>query len=75
VKVGDLVIINIPADFTRSHQLECVQGIVVGKRVVAIEDELNGVKNRAWWRILRSDTGRVEEFHDDWMKAGENESW
>ena len=75
MRVGDLVIVNVPADFTRSHQIESVQGIVIGKRAVVIEDELDGVKNRDWWLIMRSDTGTIEQYHDDWLKAGENGSW
>ena len=72
MKVGDLVIINVPPA-GKKHWPAC-HGMIVEKKVFR-ENDGTGVKNRIWFYVLRSDTGRVEKFHEDWMEAGENESW
>ncbi len=65
MKVGDLVIVNVPAWCKpSSNQTESVHGLVVDRPDLG-----------PMWLIMRSDTGKVEEFHEDWMKAGENGSW
>ena len=73
MKVGDLVIINVPP-VGEKHWPSC-QGMIVDMRVIPIEHKEMEVRNRTWWYVLRSDTGKVEKFHEDWMEAGENGSW
>ena len=74
MKVGDLVIVNV---LTKAGlgPFARVQGIVVSKRTIPIDEREARLKNHCWWFIMRSDTGTVEKFHADWIKAGENESW
>ena len=75
MNVGDLVIINVPmgaADTTP----DAVQGMIVDKRVIGIDvDKEYNTTDRIWWYVLRSDTGTIESFHEDWIKAGENGNW
>ena len=73
MKVGDLVIVNVPP-VGEKHWPSC-QGMIIDRKVIPIEDQKNDVRNPTWWYVLRSDTGKVEKFHEDWMKAGENGSW
>ena len=73
MKVGDMVIINVPP-VGEKHWPAC-QGMIVDKRVIPVEDKKNDVRNRTWWYVLRSDTGTIEKFHEDWMEAGENGRW
>ena len=74
MKIGDLVIINVPmpsADTTP----DAVQGMIIDKSE-SLESALGmKVRNRTWWYVLRSDTGTIQKFHEDWMEAGENGSW
>jgi len=48
--------------------------VIVDKKVVRENDGID-VKNRTWFYVLRSDTGTIENFHEDWLEAGKNESW
>jgi len=73
MKVGDLVIVNVPIDWNTVHPESC-HGVIVDKKVVRENDGID-VKNRTWFYVLRSDTGTIENFHEDWLEAGKNESW
>jgi hypothetical protein len=72
VKVGDLVIVNVP-HVGKTHWPACT-GMIVDKKVFRENNGID-VENRTWWYVLRSDTGMIEKFHDDWLEAGENGSW
>ena len=74
MKVGDLVIINVPPVGGMGWGTSC-QGMIIDRKVIQIEHKETKVRNRTWWYVLRSDTGKVEKFHEDWMEAGENGSW
>jgi len=76
MKVGDLVIVNTPAHSPGQdlHAKFSCHGMIVDKKVFRENDGID-VKNRTWWYVLRSDTGTVEKFHEDWMTAGKNGSW
>ena len=67
MKVGDMVIVNVP--WTRTPTCH---GIIVEMRT---ETPGTGERNRTWCYVLRGDTGMIEKFHEDWMKAGKNENW
>ena len=71
MKIGDLVIINVPLAMTGNTK-PC-NGMIVDRNVFRENDGVD-VKNRIWWYILRSDTGMIEKFHDDWLEA-QNGSW
>ena len=71
MKVGDLVIVNVPP-VGEKHWPAC-SGIIVDK-IISRENDGIEVKNRTWCYVLRGDIGKVEKFHEDWMKAGKNES-
>ena len=74
MKVGDLVIVNVPP-VGEKHWPSC-QGMIVDiQREIRIEDKKNNTINRTWFYVLRSDTGAIEKFHEDWMEAAENGSW
>ena len=70
MKVGDMVIGNVPP-VGEKHWPAC-HGIIVEMRT---ETPGTGERNRTWCYVLRGDTGMIEKFHEDWMKAGENGSW
>ncbi len=72
MKVGDLVIINVPIDMTGNTK-SC-NGMIIDRKVLRENDGVS-VKNRTWFYVLRSDTGTIQKFHEDWMEAGENGSW
>ena len=72
MKVGDLVIVNTPP-VGEKHWPSCT-GMIVDKKVFRENDGID-VKNRTWFYILRSDTGTIEKFHEDWMEVSENGSW
>jgi|LWDU01.1.fsa_nt_gi hypothetical protein len=77
MKVGDLVIFNVFPKGWDGGPLSSVQGIIISHQMIpaADADDFYGVKNQVWWFIMRSDTGTIKKYHDDWIKAGENESW
>jgi len=72
MKVGDLVIVNVPP-VGKKNWPSC-HGVIIEKKVFRENDGV-AVKNRTWWYVLRSDTGAIEKFHDDWLEAGKNGSW
>ena len=74
MKVGDLVIINVPPVGKLETCPSC-QGVVVDKIVYNYDKISDDGRNRVWWYVLRSDTGTIEKFHDDWLDAAENGSW
>ena len=70
MKIGDLVIVNVPPPGQKSW---ACTGMIVEKKVIRENDGVD-VKNRTWFYILRSDTGAIEKFHEDWMEV-QNGSW
>ena len=71
MKIGDLVIINVPPNGEK-HWPSC-HGIIVEKKEFRSRSRRS--LERTWWYILRGDTGTIESFHEDWMTAGANGSW
>ena len=72
MKGGDLVIINVPR--VGEKQWPACHGMIVDKKVFR-ENDGSDVKNRVWFHVLRSDTGTIEKFHEDWLEVGANGSW
>lgn len=74
VKVGDLVTVKVPpviaVELTGSQKV--CYGMVVDKKVMRAAPSLT---NTTWFFVLRSDNGKVEKFHANWLEAGENGSW
>ena len=72
MKVGDLVIVNVPegaSAFDASTMLDATQGLIVEMKEHSLcETDLTAPVHR-WWYVLRSDTGRIEKFHDNWVEV------
>ena len=66
MKVGDMVIINVPP-IGEKHFPAC-HGIVIDKQERKELSSLIDNHCRIWWYILRSDTGKIEKFHENWTR-------
>jgi hypothetical protein len=73
MKIGDLVIVNVPAGGRRENW-SATRGLIIDRQEMRKTSAADDGRCRVWWHVLRSDTGRIEKFHDSWMKAYSNES-